>query len=257
MTILVHPLGLALVALGIAADARVAAQPTVVGFVRDSSGRPINRAFVAVADRPTVFTDSLGHYRLDNVPHGLITITARRLGFHRETVQVDVRPNATMRQDFTLRPVFLEDTLDVWLGCAAAPPTVPCSLGRRVANRLTGFREAGAWMFRDSATFDAFWRARPASGAREEPPFVDWRQEGVVAVSYGGRSGCGPVTYVNRIERRLDSTIVIIGPDTAFGGPLITCGAYWERADIVVIPLAEGPVVFRVANDRWRTPPVF
>jgi hypothetical protein len=148
--------------------------------------------------------------------------------------------------------------VDVWLGCAAAPPTVPCARGRHVANRLTGFRESGAWIFRDSATFHAFWRARRSSREAEEPPpSLDWRHEGVVAVSYGGYSGCGPATYVNRIERRLDSTIVIIGPDRAGGGFRVTCAAYWETADLVVVPLAKGPVAFRVANDRWRAPPVF
>ena len=247
----------ALVALGVTADARLAAQATVVGSVRDSSGRPISRAFVAVANRPAVFTDSLGHYRLDTVPAGRITITARRVGFNRETAQVDVEPNGTTRRDFILRPVFLPDKPDVWLRCAGAPPTVSCVPGRRVANELTGFHKAGAWIFRDSATFDAFWRAHsPSLEAPKEPPAVSWRHESVVAVSYGGYSGCGPAPYVNRIEHRLDSTIVIVGPDRAYDKLVVTCAAYLETPNVVMIPLAKGPVVFRAANDRWRTPPV-
>jgi hypothetical protein len=77
----------------------------------------------------------------------------------------------------------------------------------------------------------------------------------VVAVSYGGHSGCGPRTYVNRIERHADTTVVIVGPDSLYDGPpQFTCMGFWETADFTIIPRAPAAIVLRGAHVQTRVP---
>lgn len=74
-----------------AAVPAAAQRPTsgIVGTVRDSSGSPVSSALVTAARVQTV-SDTAGHFAIDGLPAGMVTLSVRRLGFEPGQVSVDL-----------------------------------------------------------------------------------------------------------------------------------------------------------------------
>lgn len=241
------------VLLGMSAPAR--AQGRLEGTVRSSAGPLTSLAIaqVRLSDGQRAFVDSLGHFRFDSVPPGLITATARAAIYAPDFATVTIRSGRTTRHDFLLHvdSFWVVKRQAQWLGCRGAPSGVPCLPPRGLLAEPWGSR-AGAWLFRDSVALSRFWLehapTNTATTVRRLSP-IDWSQKNVVAVSYGPYSGCGPHKFVNRIELRPDTTVVIVGEDSLYEGPpRITCMAVVASTDFVIIPRAQGVVVVRPAN---------
>ncbi len=92
-----------------AAPAAAQDPATVAGTVRDSAGRPLARAVVAVprAGRTTL-ADASGGYRLVALPPGRLVIEVRLLGYHPARDSVLLAPGDSATLDFTLRPSALD-----------------------------------------------------------------------------------------------------------------------------------------------------
>ena len=82
-----------------------AALARITGRVTDEGdGRPVGGVFISLEG--TNFytrTNDEGRYLLRDIPAGTYTISARRVGYTRERVQVTVRDDAMFGQDFSLR----------------------------------------------------------------------------------------------------------------------------------------------------------
>lgn len=84
-------------------DAR--AQARLVGLVRDSAGAPVAGAEISVADMTrTTTTGSKGEFQLAGIRPGLITVTARRLGFAPVSATLRVKDGDNTLPDFVLTP---------------------------------------------------------------------------------------------------------------------------------------------------------
>ncbi|MBI1967453.1 MAG: TonB-dependent receptor [Gemmatimonadetes bacterium] len=100
--------------LALLLPAWVAAQETAVvyGTVRDSAGKPIDRALVRIAGTPfAAFTDSSGVYRLA-APSGRVVVVVERIAFRTMSDTVTLAAGDSRRVDFTLAPkpgVLLDD----------------------------------------------------------------------------------------------------------------------------------------------------
>ncbi|HUQ19169.1 MAG TPA: TonB family protein [Gemmatimonadaceae bacterium] len=76
---------------------------TIIGVVTDSTGAPIIGAEVSVASRALRdVTDERGEYRLGGTLDGQVSLTARRLGFVPQTLNVSVSSQSLLRQDIRL-----------------------------------------------------------------------------------------------------------------------------------------------------------
>jgi hypothetical protein len=62
----------------------------VNGFVRDSSGNPLSGAQVFIGAHYSATTGANGAFRVQGVPHGILTATARHLGFRMLFTRVNV-----------------------------------------------------------------------------------------------------------------------------------------------------------------------
>src|SRR4051812_9332214 len=180
---------------------RAGAQGVLTGTIRNSAGHLVPNALVGVDGLHPVVADSAGRYVVAGIAAGPIRVHASAIGYERFDTTLDrVRGDTTVLV-IRLKPAPpLEGPPDVWLGCSVTAHK--CIQGRRIANELRGFAPApAAWYFGDSAAFRAFWgeHALPDRPAPALLP-IDWRSERIVAVSYGGYTGCGPERYVNRIE---------------------------------------------------------
>jgi Ca-activated chloride channel homolog len=78
----------------------------IEGTVRDSAGVPVANAQVIVVSRPwTAMSDSLGRFRLADIPAGRYTIQVSAIGYRsHEVTGVSVTAGATTRLDLTLKP---------------------------------------------------------------------------------------------------------------------------------------------------------
>ena len=79
----------------------------VNGVVRDTAGRPVTGAVVSVSGMSRgVVTDSLGQYRIDSVPTGVVHLLIRRLGYHVARVDTTLaEAGQQLRVDFVLQAV--------------------------------------------------------------------------------------------------------------------------------------------------------
>lgn len=239
--------------LGMSAPAR--AQGRLEGTILSPAGPLTSLAIaqVRLSDGQRAFVDSLGHFRFDSVPPGRITATAEAGLYAPDAATVVIRSGRTTRHDFLLHvdSFWVVKHEAKWLECGGAPSGVRCIPPRGLLAERWGFR-AGAWLFGDSTALSRFWLehapTNTATTVRRLSP-IDWSHEDVVAVSYGSYSGCGPRRYVNRIELRADTTVVVVGEDSLYEGPpRITCAAVVASTDFVIIPRAHGAVVVRPAN---------
>lgn len=100
-----------LAALLIALPCVAEAQASVTGFVRDSAGRPLAGATVAIeALSLRTTSDASGQYRLADVPAGLRLLRTRALGYQPVATMVRVETDATTRHDVVMEktPQYLD-----------------------------------------------------------------------------------------------------------------------------------------------------
>ena len=93
--------------LGLAVPAAVSAQGAAVltGRIVDSAGTPIRGATVRVPQlERAAAADSSGHYTLEGLPTGRVTIVGEAPGFVGKRVEVTVPANGTVEQPFSLVP---------------------------------------------------------------------------------------------------------------------------------------------------------
>ena len=93
-----------LLALWLGAAPAVAQGPaTLVGTVRDSSGRPLGGAVISVPGTAhSTITDAAGTYRLAALPAGTLGVAVRLLGYRPVRDTVRLTAGDTLRRDFTL-----------------------------------------------------------------------------------------------------------------------------------------------------------
>jgi hypothetical protein len=232
--------------------------PTLVhGVVRDSIARlPLRDVIITVDGRARTRTDSLGRYAIPYLavgPHAIGAIPDRFFG---ELAHLSLTSTDTARQDFALArsPFPSRASGEVWFGCAAALRADACDYGRRLPS-LAGFREPGIWVFHDSSNFARFWFAHRPQTPANSLPVVDWATERVFVATVGLRNGCGDALLINRLERRANSTLIVLGPDSVAPGPNLTCPAYRDDADLVVGRKFPGQVQFVPARPGQPIPP--
>jgi len=93
--------------LGLTLPAAVSAQGASVlaGRIVDSAGVPIRGATVRVPQlERAAAADSTGHFRLDGLPTGRVTIVGEAPGFVGKRVEVTIPANGTVEQAFSLVP---------------------------------------------------------------------------------------------------------------------------------------------------------
>jgi protocatechuate 3,4-dioxygenase beta subunit len=104
--------GLAMVAVPLDRDvtgAEIELQPrgVLAGVVRDAQGRPVEGASVGWSvgcDGRSVLTDASGHYLLDDLGEGPVSLTASAEGFVVATGNAMIEEGQTAELDFTLQP---------------------------------------------------------------------------------------------------------------------------------------------------------
>lgn len=100
-----------LLALAMVLPCVVSAQASVTGFVRDSAGRPIARAEVAIeALSLRTVTDGSGRYLLADVPAGMRLIRVRGIGFQPVAAMVRLESGQAKTHDVILErtPQYLD-----------------------------------------------------------------------------------------------------------------------------------------------------
>jgi hypothetical protein len=103
--------GLALIVASLAAAQPVARNRSGVihGTVADTALRPIVGADVNFAGSSVrVSTDSLGRFRVVNVPAGKFILIVRNIGFRPATSEIEIGANDTLRLAFELEPTVRE-----------------------------------------------------------------------------------------------------------------------------------------------------
>ncbi|MGH7731450.1 MAG: carboxypeptidase-like regulatory domain-containing protein, partial [Candidatus Eiseniibacteriota bacterium] len=102
----------ALLALACAVPAQGSAaqeRGVIYGTVRDSAGKPVGQAIVAVAGANLrAIADLAGSYRLAGVPAGQVALRAALIGFSSDTHTVTLPPGDSVRVDFELRATRIE-----------------------------------------------------------------------------------------------------------------------------------------------------
>src|SRR4051794_26973243 len=108
MTSLVRRLRVAACAVaGLVPAVALAPQPaTISGRVLTEAGAPIQSASVAIVSLQLgIYSNEDGTFRV-SVPAaqatGIVTVTARRVGYEPKRMQVTLSPGATIQQDFVL-----------------------------------------------------------------------------------------------------------------------------------------------------------
>jgi hypothetical protein len=102
-------LALLVTASPFAAQSRGSASAVILGTVGDSGMRPIGSADVGFAGSAVhVASDSLGRFRVVNLPAGHYTLVVRGIGYRTATEVIDVSDHDTLRLAFTLAPVARE-----------------------------------------------------------------------------------------------------------------------------------------------------
>jgi hypothetical protein len=87
---------------------------TIVGMVADTSLRALVGAEVSfVGSGVRVSTDSLGRFRVVNVPPGRFLMIARSIGYRPTTSPVDIASSDTLRLAFTLEPATVQELATV------------------------------------------------------------------------------------------------------------------------------------------------
>jgi len=175
------------------------AQATLTGVVRDSAGRPLARAEVAIeARRKSTTTDESGRYRLTDIPTGASLVQARAIGYQAVASLVTLGANETKNSDFSLSR--LTPTLD----------TLKVVDNRTKGSGLAGFEERrrlGMGKFFDSLDLKKYedrqivdvFREVPGVkiqtpplcvGARPQPGCESTTRKRVILNMRGGNSGC-------------------------------------------------------------------
>lgn len=92
--------------LSAASPSYARAQAVLLGSVRsDSSDIPLGRAEVAIPSlRLGSYTDSAGHFRLDNIRPGEYDVIVRQLGFVARVTRMKFEADETIAQQFQLTP---------------------------------------------------------------------------------------------------------------------------------------------------------
>jgi hypothetical protein len=94
---------LTLASASIAQSASGRASGVIIGIVEDSAARPLSGADVSFAGYGLrTNTDSLGRFRIVNVPDGRFTMIVRGIGFRPAVNEIDVGSNDTLRLTFAL-----------------------------------------------------------------------------------------------------------------------------------------------------------
>jgi hypothetical protein len=220
------------------------AQATLTGVVRDSAGRPLVRAEIAIeARRKSTTTDENGRYRLTDVPTGSSLVQARAIGYQAVASLVTLAANETKLSDFTLNR--LPPTLD----------TVKVKDNRTRGSGLAGFderRRLGMGKFFDSLDLKKFedrqlvdvFREVPGVrittapmclGNNSQPGCESNMRKRVIVNLRGGNSGC-PMAIV------LDGTTLYRAES---GGGYID----WPRT----IDVNDLPVAHLVALEVYRS----
>lgn len=81
----------------------------ISGTIKDSSGAPIPGVEVVLLQRPgAVYTDSVGKFRISNVPTGKRALHFRRLGFEPKSMDADINRGETLALNVVLDPFATE-----------------------------------------------------------------------------------------------------------------------------------------------------
>jgi hypothetical protein len=195
----------------------------IEGVVRDSAGDPIPSVSIGVDNM--IYggqTDEQGHYRIERVPPGVVSLKARRLFYRAAAIDsVVVTAGSVTRRDFVL--------------FAGARPRravrIPCPAGQaspgggwcvhvRFVGSLDG-APAGVGMVRDRATWNAVTRRfgqRRRSDIPRDSSRIDWDHEMVLLLSYGrGLAEFEESWGISRAETRGDTLVITLGPDSLVG----------------------------------------
>jgi hypothetical protein len=234
----------------------------IEGVVRDSAGSPIPG--VAIALENMIYrgqTDEQGHYRIENVPPGTVSLKARRLGYRMATIDsVAVTAGSVTREDFVLPPG-PRSRRAVRIPCPAGQPSP--SGGLCVHVRFVGSLDdapAGVGMVRDRATWNAVVRRfgrRRRSDVPRDSSHIDWAHEMVLLVSYGrGLAELEESWGFNRAETRADTLVITLGPDSLVGKrEIFVDGVMFP--DALAMPRSTLPVRFeKPVPDGWIPPSV-
>src|SRR5262245_8963950 len=110
-------LGLLLLAHATAADAQIASEGSIRGFIKDEQGAVLPGVTLTAttpqsATQFTAISDSQGFYRLVNLPPGVYDVVAALQGFSRfERKGLEVRAEMNIQVDVTLKIGTLEETI--------------------------------------------------------------------------------------------------------------------------------------------------
>lgn len=242
-----------------------AQEPTgrLEGVVYLGADRPAEGALVEIVapGSQRVHTDVRGYFALEGVPTGRISLQVRRIGNAKwRSDSVIVEAGRTTRLEVMLTA---DHTFDIiqherWLGCQQDRGTsclAPRGFLANVAEVVPGIR-----IFRDSAMFSHFWLTEHRSGfaPNTKVPPIDWSAEMVVAVGLEGYSGCGPQSFVNRVEVERSRLVIVLGPDSLqVGGLNLTCMAYNSTIDLLILPKQFRDITVRPANTKWQSEKLF
>lgn len=208
-----------------------------------------------------VMTDARGYFGVAGVPGGRVSIQIRRIGSAKwRSDSITIENGRTTQLKVTLAE---DHTFDIiqherWLGC------LPDSRARCLAPRgvLANVEEVvpGLRICRDSAALLRFWSTEHRSGFApgKRLPSIDWATEMVVGVGVNAYSGCGPRSFVNRIEIERNVLIIVLGPDSLqVGGLEGTCMWWHSTIDLLVVPRRYGEIAVKPANPKWKPDSLF
>ncbi len=131
---------LACLAVSVSASAQLATRTSLVGTVEDSSGKVIVGAKItavnaATLDTYTTTTNQDGNYRIDFIRIGTYSVAAEYAGFSRsQRTGSEVSVNQTVRNDFTLAPGTVADSVTVEAG-APLLKTDDAAVSALISNR--------------------------------------------------------------------------------------------------------------------------
>jgi hypothetical protein len=163
---------------------------SVWGVVRTRSGRGVSNADVVIPQLGlSAETDSLGKYRVREVPAGTHIVIARRIGFQPDSVQLFVRAGEDYEHDFLLE------------AGAVALDTVPVTARAVAHGKLAGFEERkkiGIGSFWSQDEFDKYPARRMSDFLIRSPGLRLRRGRGTASYVFGGRgSNCPSRVYLD------------------------------------------------------------
>lgn len=208
----------------------------IKGVVIDTNSHPVPGITVGVINSTlSAVTDSVGRFRLNNVPVGPQIIHVGHVAS-----RIQVKPD-TAAEDVIMAREIPAPKL-VWLGCK---PFGTCSQMRYVAT----FREhdipPGVGVIRDESTWSAFL-SRHATGPNAviKDDIIDWTHEMLVIVCDAG---------INRVDRHPDRVTVLLGPDSV-SGATNALGAKM-LATVIAVKRTTLPVEYKAILPTTHVPP--